>query len=79
MPLSPAAILLFLFAQILYHSCGREALRADSDMDHTKYITQTAVSQSRCLQLKKRGKKENDSRLQKSTRRQKKKKKNDST
>lgn len=57
MPLSRAVILLFLFAQILYHSCGREAWRADSDMDHTKYITQTAVSQSRCLQLKKRGKK----------------------
>lgn len=29
-------------------------MQTDSDMDHTKYIMQTVVSQNRCLELKKK-------------------------
>lgn len=57
MQLSRAVILLFLFAQILYHNYGGEASHTDSDMDRTKYIMQTVVSQNRCLKFKKKKRK----------------------
>lgn len=71
MQLSRAVILLFLFAQILYHNYGGEASHTDSDMDRTKYIMQTVVSQNRCLKFKKKEKK-NDSQLRNLPEREKK-------